>query len=157
MLRVAVLQQCWTLYNEFLKCSKKIGLANDKCKQIFKCSAQLSTAQHSPALVADAVALRLLLSASVGANAVCPSDLVQSYYESRRDDKWSDLPRSALSVQRSSFPVARALLTVPSLSLHPLTMCRYGFDYPLQEEELKEGDEITHREKPGHGHGDDHH
>jgi len=78
-------KQCWTLYNEYLKCSKKLGVGSDKCKQIFR-----------------------------WANSVCPSDLVQSYYEQRRDDKW------------------------------------YGFDFPMQEEELKEGDEITHRERHDH-------
>lgn len=30
----------------------------------------------------------------------------------------------------------------------------YGYDFPLQEEELKDGDEIVHRERPSH---DDHH
>ena len=78
------------MYNEYLKCSKKIGISNDKCQQIFR-----------------------------WANAVCPSDLVASWYEARRDDKW------------------------------------YGFEYPMQESELKDGDEIQHRERPD-SHGDHH-
>lgn len=80
------MQACWTLYNEYLKCGQKRGVKDDKCYQIFK-----------------------------WANSMCPSDLISSWYEMRRDDKW------------------------------------YGYKFPMQEEELKEGDEITVRE-----HHDDH-
>lgn len=74
------------LYNEYLKCGKKLGIKSDKCQQVWK-----------------------------WANSMCPTDLMVSWYEARRDDKW------------------------------------YGYDFPLQEEELKEGDEITVREKHSHG------
>ena len=57
--RVVWLQHCWVLYNEYLKCGKKLGVKNDKCWQLYK-----------------------------WANSMCPTDLMVSWYEARRDDKW---------------------------------------------------------------------
>ena len=54
-----VVQHCWVLYNEYLKCGKKLGIKNDKCYQVWK-----------------------------WANSICPTDLMVSWYEARRDDKW---------------------------------------------------------------------
>ena len=133
------------LYNEYLKCGKKLGVKNDKCLQVFK-----------------------------WANSICPSDLIISYYEARRDDKWyhskHDTPATHTRTRTHTYSHTdthgREADIQPTTNRFLSFCCsvccagcgyRYGYEFPLQEEELKDGDEITVREKPGHGHGDGHH
>jgi len=52
-------KQCWSLYNEYLRCGAKMGVENPKCQQFYKFAKEL-----------------------------CLADQLKSFYEARRDDLW---------------------------------------------------------------------
>ena len=53
------MKQCWSNYNEYLRCGKKLGVEHKKCQQSLAFAKQ-----------------------------ICTNELLNHYYEARRDDLW---------------------------------------------------------------------